>query len=100
MLIALIILLSADGLLLAALLIQQQQNQKHIMRTLNELESALGGIEGKLDKAKTEIVGEITKLREALANTTLPAGAEAALARLETAAQALDDIVPDAPAEG
>ncbi len=69
------------------------------MRTLNELETTLNQVDDKLDKAKTEITAEIAKLREQLGNVTLPAGAEAALTRLEAAAQALDDIIPDAPAE-
>ena len=94
------ILFAAALLGIGWLLITQHQTNQTIMRTLNELESALAGIGDKLDKAKTEITKEIAALREQLGNVALPPSAEAALARLETAAQALDDVIPDAPAEG
>lgn len=72
--------------------------RKLIMKTA-DLAATLQKIDDQLDKAKTEIVGQIQALKDALANagTDVPPEAQAALDRLTTLAQALDDITPDAP---
>lgn len=75
----------------------RQRHQQLIMK-LSELAAALGGIDNRLTKAQTEITTEIQNLRDALSNVELPAEAAAALTALEAKAQALDDVVPDAPA--
>jgi len=54
----------------------------------------------QLTKAKGEIVGKIQALTDAVNNNqdNLSPESQAALANLQTLAQQLDDIVPDAPA--
>lgn len=55
----------------------------------------LSGIETSLDEASTELLAELTKLREQLGNVITPE-AEAVIARLETKAKALADVIPNA----
>jgi len=62
------------------------------MSTLND---RLLGIETAVDEAGTEIVAELTKLREQLGGVLTPE-AEATIARLETKSKALADIIPNA----
>lgn len=68
-----------------------------IMTTVNEVAATLVTLSNELAKARVEIVAKIDELTAALANVTLPPEAEQALADLAAQAQALDDIVPDAP---
>ena len=67
-----------------------------IMININELAEKQDAVSDKLSKAFGEITNEIATLRSTAGQ--LPANAEASLSRLEAMAQALDDIVPDAPA--
>jgi len=69
------------------------------MATQAELAAHLGKIGDQLDKAQAEIVAAIQALKDAIANAgnTTPE-IDAALARLDTSAQGLDDINPDQPA--
>lgn len=67
------------------------------MSKLNELAVKLTAVNDRLLKAHQEIIDRIAELSEALGNVDLPEEAETALAALETAAQALDDLNPDAP---
>lgn len=64
---------------------------------MSELGDALNTISTQLSKAKDEIVKRIVDLEAALANAPIPADAQAAIDALKAQAQALDDIVPDAP---
>ena len=64
------------------------------MTGITELAAKIDAVSDKLVKASGEILNEISTLRTTAGD--LPADAEASLARLETMAQALDDIVPDA----
>ena len=75
---------------------RQESLLEKIMTDVNELAAKIDAVSDKLGKASGEIVNEIATLRAAAGQ--LPADAEASLARLESMAQALDDIVPDAPA--
>jgi len=67
-----------------------------IMTDVSQLAAKIDAVSDKLGKASGEIMNEIATLRATAGQ--LPADAEASLARLESMAQALDDIVPDAPA--
>jgi chromosome segregation ATPase len=75
-----------------------EQKLDTIMATQAEQTAKLTAIGDKLDKASAEILAAIQALKDAQANAgnTTPEE-DAATARLETAAQSLDDIVPDAP---
>lgn len=64
------------------------------MAKQSELEGILNAIGDKLEKAQAEIVAEIAALRDGMGSTDLPPEATAALERLETIAQKLDDIDP------
>lgn len=66
------------------------------MTDVTQLAAKIDAVSDKLGKASGEIMNEIATLRATAGQ--LPADAEASLERLETMAQALDDIVPDAPA--
>ena len=67
------------------------------MTKVSEVEGLVVGVTEQLAKASGEILDAIAKLQAALADAELPDGAVAALADLSAKAQALDDIVPDAP---
>jgi len=69
-----------------------------IMTQVNELAAKLEQVNVQLGKAKEEIINQVNALQDALANVELPADAEVALNNLVGAAQALDDLNPDAPA--
>lgn len=68
------------------------------MATQKELADKLNTIGDELDKAKAEIVAAVQALKDALsaAGSTTPE-VDAAVARLESGAQALDDLNPDTP---
>jgi len=68
-----------------------------IIMKLNELATQLGGLAAQLDKASSEIVAKIDELETALADTEIPDEATVMIEELKAQAQALDDIVPDAP---
>lgn len=68
------------------------------MTQVNELAAKLEQVNVQLGKAKEEIINQVNALQDALANVELPADAEVALNNLVGAAQALDDLNPDAPA--
>ncbi len=70
-----------------------------IMTQVNDLASKLEQVNSQLAKASGEIAAQIAALQTALENVALPADAETALANLAVAAQALDDMNPDAPVE-
>ncbi len=71
------------------------KNHTALMATLKE---RLDKIEADLNEGVGEVTSEITLLRDQLANAgTIPADAEATLARIETKAGALKDIIPNAP---
>ncbi|MFD4442506.1 hypothetical protein ACFWPK_22320 [Nocardia sp. NPDC058519] len=85
-----------------------------ILDTITRLEPLMGavaeslaGIKDQLTKAQAEIVGKIANLEQLLVDAgKLDDTDLAALAELKSAAQALDDVVPDqvpvedVPAEG
>jgi DNA repair exonuclease SbcCD ATPase subunit len=86
--------------LAAAIRLLHKLNRKvsRIMASQAEEAAKLQAFGDQLDKATAEIVAAIQGLRDALAdagNTTPEVNA--ATDRLATAAQALDDIVPDVP---
>lgn len=87
-----------NALLLAQLTIIQQE-LKTIMTTQVQTAADLLAVKAQLSKAAGEIVGKISSLEAALAaaGATTPE-VDAAVADLKTLAQALDDVVPDAPA--
>lgn len=58
------------------------------------VQDAVDAITVQLGKAKDEILGEIAALQ-----STIDAGGAPDLTALTAAAQALDDVVPDAPVE-
>lgn len=68
--------------------------------TMGAVADALAGVKDQLAKAQTEITGKISDLEAQLAaKGSLDADDQAAIDALKTQAQALDDIVPDAPAD-
>lgn len=72
--------------------------EKKVMAKLSELQAQLDALNAQLAKATAEIVAEIQNLKDQLANTEIPAGAQASLDALVAKAQSLDDLNPDAPA--
>ena len=81
-----------------ALLIRHELKLGDIMTQVNDLAAKIEAVNAQLEKAKNEIINHINALQDALANVELPADAEVALNNLMGAAQALDDLNPDAPA--
>lgn len=81
-------------------LTETKKRHDQIMSALSELNTRLTTVEAALTKASTEITTELARLRDQLATTPLPDDAAATLIRIETAAKALDDIIPDAPPAG
>ena len=73
---------------------------KKLMASQQEIADALNAVGTQLSKASSEVVAKISELEAAVAagGQSSPE-VDAAVANLKTAAQALDDIVPDAPAE-
>jgi len=81
---------------LAEIILRQKRQELLIGKILmkeNEIAEKLNAISDQLTKAS----GEINAQLEVLRNADLSADASAALDRLSAIAQALDDIVPDAP---
>lgn len=82
-------------------------NLKIIINALLRLESimgqvadALAGVKDQLAKAQGEILGKISDLETQLSNAgKLDEADQAAIDAVKGAAQGLDDVVPDAPAE-
>lgn len=83
---------------------QHRKDHETIMAKIATLEATLTEVAAKTTKALGEIRTKVDALNAAiddlsaqLQNADLPAGAEAKLTELQGLAQALDDIVPDAP---
>lgn len=66
------------------------------MATQAELAASLSAVGDQLDKAQAEILAEVQALKDALAaaGATSPE-VDAAVARVQAAAQSLDDVNPD-----
>jgi uncharacterized protein YoxC len=82
--------------IVAIILIFNRKNRHFMSNTSQTLEA----IVAQLSKAKGEIVGKIQTLTDSINNNqdTLSPESQQALSDLQTVAQQLDDIVPDAPA--
>ena len=79
-------------------LFRDEPFEKEILMKLEELSATLLTLSNQLSKAKDEILGKIAALEAAVGNATdLPPDVVAAVEGVLSAAQALDDIVPDAP---
>lgn len=66
-----------------------------------ELAQGLRDVKTQVIKAKGEVVDKIAALETAVGNAgTVSPEVEAAFADLKTAAQSIDDVVPDGPAVG
>ena len=87
--------LAADAV---GILRQVRDNTRTIMASQQEEADKLNQLAIQLDKANTEIQNAIQQLKDALAAAggTTPE-VDAATANLTAKAQALDDVVPDAP---
>jgi hypothetical protein len=73
-----------------------------ILMKISELLTANQSIKGQLNKAEAEIVGKVAELNAkideliaAAGNADLPEEVNQSIAEVQTAAQALDDIVAD-----
>lgn len=69
------------------------------MAGINTLNERLTALEAVVDKVSTEssaTLAELVLLREQLANTPIPADAEATLTRIEGKVKGIDDLIPDA----
>jgi hypothetical protein len=64
---------------------------------VSEIPAFVSSVKDELLKAKTEILDKIQDLENATQDAELSPEATAALNDLKSAAQALDDVVPDAP---
>jgi hypothetical protein len=60
------------------------------------LQERFDAVSAKLDEASSELLAEIQNLKDQLANTQLTPEAEASLEAVETKANALADVVPNA----
>ncbi len=74
-----------------------RQMHKETMMKLSEAIALLTSVDAQMEKAKTEILQKIADLEASLADVELPPEAQAIVNDLRVKAQALDDIVPDAP---
>jgi hypothetical protein len=74
--------------------LQLKEIDRKADRIMTELQDTLDKITNQLGKAKDEIVNQIANLE-----TQIAAGETPDLTALTEAAQALDDVVPDQPAE-
>ncbi len=77
----------------------KQDINKILMNQAEEL-AALKTLTTQLGKASDEIQAKLKALQDAIDAGTVTPEVEAAVAELTTAAQKLDDIVPDAPNPG
>lgn len=75
-----------------------QQLKTIEMKTDEEIK-LLEDLKDQLTKANQEIQDKIALLQDEIDNADVPQGVTDALDNLKVAAQSLDDIVPDAPAE-
>ncbi|SEN76696.1 hypothetical protein SAMN05216325_1595 [Nitrosomonas marina] len=73
---------------------------EQIMTKLDELGTKLNQVLAQIQKAKTEITDQVSALQTALQDAEIPQEAEDALNALAAVAQQLDDMNPDAPADG
>jgi len=64
---------------------------------VSEIPAFVSSVKDELLKAKTEILDKIQDLENATQDAELSPEATAALTDLKSAAQGLDDIVPDVP---
>jgi len=69
-----------------------KRKEKTVMARLDELEGILTGLSTQVAKIATEV----QTLKDLLANTQLPSGAQAALDNLTVALQVVDDLNVDA----
>lgn len=69
-----------------------RNTEDKIMAKVNQLGSILTAIADQVAKVKVEVQA----VKDALANTDLPPDAQAALDRLTTEVQGVDDLNPDA----
>lgn len=87
---------------LGVIMFQQRRQELltgKIMTQVNELASELVNVKNQVVKGMDEVKAKVASLEAALENASLSAEAEAALAELKAASQALDDLNPDqAPA--
>lgn len=100
MLLAFIIALSANAVLLGALLIRQQtinEQIKLMAKTAEELAAEIRAANAQTRKATDEVLAKIKRLEDAVNGGNL-AVIEEAVNELKVSTQALDDVVPDAPA--
>jgi ABC-type transporter Mla subunit MlaD len=74
---------------------QLKRKADRIIMNQAELAAHLTAVDDQLDKATAEILAAIQALKDALANVQTTPEVDAAVARLDTAAQTLDDINPD-----
>ena len=84
----------------AAVLILVHANHKLVMSKLSELETILAAVNGKLEKARTEIVEAGATLKAQIdqqGDPELSAAAQAQLDRLTAVSTSLDDLNPDTP---
>lgn len=72
------------------------KQHKEIIMKLSELAASLTTIDDKLTEASTELLAEIQRLKDALGDADIPAGAETALANITAKATALADVIPNA----
>lgn len=105
--------LSVLGALLVAESIRKEvkNNMSQLTQQLADLQAAIAAAKEQIQKAKAEVVGKIdtlnqriTDLETQLANGAITPEVQAALdavkasvTDLQTASQAIDDVVPDAP---
>ena len=74
-----------------------RQIESHILMKVSEIPAFVSSVKDELLKAKTEILDKIAALEAATSDAELSADAVAALTDLKSAAQGLDDVVPDVP---
>lgn len=72
---------------------------KRMEKIMGAVADTLGQVTAQLDKVRSEILGELDQLHTQLASAgKLDAADAAAIEAVKERVQALDDIVPDAPA--
>lgn len=76
-------------------LTETKQRHQEILKLMATIAERLTLVETALDEAGTEIVSELAKLRDQIANGTVTPEALETLGRLETKAKALADIIPN-----
>jgi hypothetical protein len=85
-----------------AITFRHRNFEDYILMKISELLTVNQSIKGQLNKAEAEIVGKVTELNAkidelvaAAGNADLPEEVNQSIADVQTAAQALDDIVAD-----